>query len=157
MRIGRDGSWYYHGSPILRPRMVQLFASVLRHDADGRYYLVTPAEKLAIQVDDAPFVAVGMTVHGEGEGQVLVFRTNVEEEVMAGAEHPLRFDVDPRSEEPTPYVHVRDRLEALISRPVFYDLIDLAVEREVDGAAWLGIWSAGTFFPLGLADQLDRC
>jgi len=157
MRIGRDGSWYYHGSPIRRPKMVQLFASVLRHDADDRYYLVTPVEKLAIQVDDAPFVAIEMTAHGGGQEQVLVFRTNVEEEVMAGAEHPLRFALDAVSGEPAPYVHVRDRLEALIARSVYYDLVDLAVEREVDGKVWLGIWSAGTFFPLGLAEELDDC
>jgi hypothetical protein len=156
MRIARDGTWHYRDSPIGRPRMVELFASVLRRD-DDRFYLVTPAEKLSIQVDDAPFVAVEMTVHGAAEAQVLVFRTNVGEEVMAGPGHALRFVVDPESGEPAPYLHVRDRLEALLTRPVFYDLVDLAVEREADGQVWLGVWSAGTFFPLGLADDLDGC
>jgi hypothetical protein len=156
MRIARDGTWTYRDSPIQRSRMVALFSSVLRREGDG-YYLVTPVEKLSIEVEDAPFVAVEMTVHGEAEDQVLVFRTNVGEEVMAGPEHGLRFEVDPESEEPAPYLHVRDRLEALIARTVFYDLVDLAVAREMEGRTWLGIWSAGAFFPLGLADELDAC
>jgi hypothetical protein len=156
MRIARDGTWHYRGSPIGRPRMVELFASVLRRD-DDRFYLVTPAERLSIQVDDAPFVAVEMTVHGAAEAQVLVFRTNVGEEVMAGPDHALRIVVDPGSGEPAPYVHVRDRLEALLTRPVFYELVDLAIEHKSDGQVWLGVWSAGVYFPLGLADDLDRC
>lgn len=146
MRIARDGTWFYEGSPIGRKPMVRLFSTVLRHDHDGRYYLVTPVEKLAIRVDDAPFIAVEMTVHGAGEAQVLTFRTNVEDEVMAGSEHPIRVALAPNGE-PSPYVHVRDRLEALISRAVFYDLVELAVER--DGR--FGVWSAGVFFPLGEA------
>ena len=146
MRIARDGTWFYQGSPIGRSPMVRLFSTVLRHDADGRYYLVTPVEKLAIRVDDAPFLAVEMTVHGAGERQVLTFRTNVEDEVMACAEHPIRVAIAPNGE-PAPYVHVRDRLEALIARAVFYDLVELATER--DGR--LGVWSAGAFFPLGEA------
>jgi len=156
MRIARDGTWHYRGSPIGRPRMVELFASVLRRDGE-RFYLVTPAERLSIQVDDAPFVAVEMTVHGAAEAQVLVFRTNVGEEVMAGPDHALRFVVDPESGQPAPYVHVRDRLEALLTRSVFYELVDLAIEREAGGQVWLGVWSAGVYFPLGLADDLDRC
>jgi hypothetical protein len=144
MRIGRDGTWFYQGGPIGRKPMVRLFSTVLRHDEDGRYYLVTPVEKLAIRVDDAPFLAVEMTAHGEGEAQVLTFRTNVEDEVMAGPEHPIRVAVAADGE-PSPYVHVRDRLEALIARAVFYDLVELAVER--DGR--FGVWSAGVFFPIG--------
>jgi len=151
MRIGRDGTWYYQGSAIGRPAMVRLFSTILRHDADGRFYLVTPAEKLGIVVDDAPFVAVEMTVHGRGEAQVLTFRTNVDEEIMAGPEHPIRVAIDADSGEPAPYVLIRDRLEALIARPVYYDLADLAVEQPGDGADELGVWSAGRFFPLGRA------
>jgi hypothetical protein len=146
MRIARDGTWFYQGSPISRKPMVRLFSTVLRQDEDGRYYLVTPVEKLAIRVDDAPFLAVEMTAHGAGEAQVLTFRTNVEDEVMAGPEHPIRVAVAADGE-PSPYVHVRDRLEALIARAVFYDLVELAVER--DGR--LGVWSAGAYFPLGEA------
>ncbi len=149
MRIARDGAWYYLGSLIKRPKMVRLFASILRHDQDGTYYLVTPVEKFAITVDDAPFQAVAMTVHHQGRDQVLTFRTNVDDEVMAGPEHPIRVEIDPVTEEPSPYLHVRARLEALISRAIFYDLVDLAVEEERNGKSQFGIWSAGVFFPIG--------
>jgi hypothetical protein len=149
MRIARDGTWFYNGSPIGRKPMVKLFSSVLRHDDDDRFYLVTPVEKLGIMVDDAPFVAVEMAVHGAGHDQVLTFRTNVDDEVMAGPEHAIRVETDPASEEPSPYVHVRDRLEALIARPVFYDLVELAVEEELDGELQFGVWSAGCFFAIG--------
>lgn len=154
IRIARDGTWYHEGRPIARPRMVKLFASILRRDGE-RYYLVTPAEKLAIEVEAAPFLAVEMTAHGAGEAQVLVFRTNVDDEVMAGPEHAIRVETAAASAEPAPYVHVRGRLEALIARPVFYDMVELAVARELDGVAWLGVWSAGAFFPLARADELD--
>lgn len=147
MRISRDGAWHYLGSPINRPAMVKLFASILRRDADEIYYLVTPVEKFSITVDDAPFQAVAMTVHGTGREQVLTFRTNVDDEVMAGPEHAIRVEIDPETEEPSPYVHVRGRLEALITRAIFYDLVDLAVEETADGGTRLGIWSAGIFFP----------
>ncbi len=149
MRIARDGTWYYLGSAIKRQKMVQLFASILRHDQDGTYYLVTPVEKFAITVDDAPFQAVAMDVHGQGREQVLTFRTNVDDEVMAGPEHPIRVEIDPVTEEPSPYVHVRAGLEALISRAIFYDLVELAVEEDRDGKTQFGIWSAGVFFPIG--------
>ncbi len=155
MRIGRDGSWYYLGSRIDREAMVKLFSTVLRHDPDERYYLVTPVEKIAITVDDAPFVAVEMTVHGAGRDQVLTFRTNVDDELMAGPEHPIRVESDAKSGEPSPYVHVRARLEALISRPVYYQMADLAViEESADGPNY-GVWSAGAFFPLGEAEKDD--
>ena len=155
IRIGRDGGWYHEGARIGRKRMVKLFSSVLRLDDDGIYYLVTPAEKLAIRVDDAPFVAVEMTVHGEAAEQVLVFRTNVDEEVIAGPEHPIRIALDPASDEPSPYILIRDRLEALIARAVFYDLVELGVEGEIDGESHLGVWSAGVFFPIARADALE--
>lgn len=149
MRIARDGTWYYMGSPIGRKPMVRMFSSILRHDQDGKYYLVTPVEKVGIIVDDAPLLAVEMTVEGEGAERILAFRTQVDDVVVADAAHPIRVAIDPVSGEPSPYVLVRDRLEALISRAVFYDLVELAEEREVAGVPTLGLWSAGTFFALG--------
>ena len=151
IRIARDGTWFYMGTPIGRQRMVKLFATVLRHDDDGKYYLVTPVEKLEITVDDAPFVAVEMKVHGEGPGRALVFRTNVDEEVIADATHPIEVKIDPETKEPAPYVKVRDRLWALIARSVFFDLVNLAEDGEVDGTPRFGVWSAGRFFPIGEA------
>lgn len=155
IRIARDGTWYHEGRPILRQRLVKLFASILRRDEDV-YFLVTPVEKLAIEVEDAPFIAVEMTVHGAGREQVLVFRTNVDDRVMAGPEHPLRIETAPGSEAPSPYVHVRDGLEALIARSVYYDLVELAEVRQIGEAPWLGVWSAGTFFPLAEAEGLEN-
>ena len=149
MRIARDGTWFYQGTPIGRKPMVRLFSTILRRDGDD-YVLVTPVEKVGIKVDDAPFVAVRLDVQGEGERQVLRFITNVEDEVEAGPEHPLRVVIDPRTQEPSPYVHVRANLEALINRNVFYQLVELAVSRTVDGQRWLGVWSHGEFFPIGL-------
>ena len=155
MRIARDGTWYYMGSPIGRKPMVRLFSSILRHDDDGKFYLVTPVEKVGITVDDAPLLAVEMNVEGEGAGRVIAFRTQVDDIVVADAAHPIRVAIDPASGEPAPYVLVRDRLEALIARAVFYDLVDLAEEREIDGRMMLGIWSGGTFFTLGPAESED--
>ncbi|BCA30056.1 hypothetical protein FBY21_5635 [Pseudomonas sp. SLBN-26] len=148
MRIARDGTWYYLGSPIGRKPMVRLFSSIIRRDGDD-YFLVTPVEKVGITVEDAPFVAVSVEVSGEGERQVLRFVTHVEDEVEAGAEHPIRVVIDPVTQEPSPYVHVRANLEALIHRNVFYQLVELAVVREIDGRRWLGVWSGGEFFPIG--------
>lgn len=148
MRIARDGTWYYLGSPIGRKPMVRLFSSIIRRDGDD-YFLVTPVEKVGITVEDAPFVAVSVEVGGEGERQVLRFVTHVEDEVEAGAEHPIRVAIDPVTQEPSPYVHVRANLEALIHRNVFYQLVELAVVREIDGRRWLGVWSGGEFFPIG--------
>ncbi|MEX6503237.1 DUF1285 domain-containing protein [Pseudomonas zhanjiangensis] len=147
MRIARDGGWFYMGTPIGRPAMVRLFSTIIRRDGDD-YFLVTPVEKVGIRVDDAPFVAVSLQVTGEGEAQVLHFTTNVEDRVTAGAEHPLRFALDEQTEEPSPYVRVRSNLEALIHRNQFYQLVELAVPREIDGRVWLGVWSAGVFFPI---------
>lgn len=148
MRIARDGTWYYLGTPIGRKPMVKLFSTIIRRDGND-YFLVTPVEKVGITVDDAPFVAVSVEVSGEGEEQVLRFVTNVEDEVEAGAEHPIRVETDPVTQEPAPYVHVRTNLEALIHRNVFYQLVELAVVREIDGRNWLGLWSGGQFFPIG--------
>lgn len=148
MRIARDGSWYYLGTPIGRKAMVRLFSTIIRREGDD-YFLVTPVEKVGIQVDDAPFVAVTLDVEGAGEEQVLRFRSNVEDEVVADAQHPIRVQIDPQTQEPAPYLLVRSNLEALIHRNVFYQLVELAVERQIDGRSWLGVWSSGMFFTIG--------
>lgn len=149
MRIARDGTWHYQGSPIERASLVKLFASVLKRDPAGDYWLETPVEKCRIRVDDAPFVAVAMTVQGDGCDRTLSFTTNVDENVIADAAHPIRVEVDPESGEPAPYIRVRDGLDALIARAVFYDLVELGVEVDRDGETVLGVWSGGTFFALG--------
>lgn len=148
IRIARDGSWHYMGTPIGRPEMVRLFSSVLRRDEDG-FYLVTPVEKLKIRVDDAPFLAVDMACEGAGDERLLVFSTQTGDRAIADKEHPLRVETDPETGEPAPYILIRDRLEALIARPVFYRLVDLAEERVVDGRRRLEVRSAGCRFPLG--------
>jgi hypothetical protein len=153
IRIARDGTWFYHGSPIGRKPLVKLFASVLRRDADGTYWLITPAEQCRIRVDDAPFTAVEMSVEGEGRNRLLTFRTNVDENVNAGPDHPIRVVIDPETGEPSPYIYVRDGLEALIVRSVFYDLVELGVEAlQDDGSRILGVWSGGMIFALGRID-----
>ncbi|MDR0210676.1 MAG: DUF1285 domain-containing protein [Pseudomonas putida] len=148
MRIARDGTWYYLGTPIGRKPMVRLFSTIIRRDGDD-YFLVTPVEKVGIRVDDAPFVAVTLDVEGSGEHQVLRFTSNVDDQVAAGRDHPLRVEIDPRTQEPSPYVLMRSNLEALIHRNVFYQLVELAVPREIDGHTWLGVWSGGEFYPIG--------
>ena len=153
MRIARDGTWHYMGSPIGRPALVRLFAGVLQRDDDGDFWLVTPAEMCRIRVDDAPFTAVEMSATGTGAGQVLEFRTNVDDRVVAGPDHPIRVEIDADTGEPTPYITVRDGLDALIVRSVFYDLVELGEEREIDGDTRLGIWSNGEFFEIGSTDD----
>ncbi|NOZ42964.1 MAG: DUF1285 domain-containing protein [Alphaproteobacteria bacterium] len=144
MAIRRDGHWDYMGSPISRPAMVRLFSTILRHDDDGKYYLVTPVEKVGIRVEDVPFVAVELRVEGKGHDQILHFRTNVDDVVALDSTHPLRVDFAANGE-PSPYILVRDRLDALISRPVYYQLAEMV--EEIDGV--YGVWSSGVFFPLG--------
>lgn len=147
IRIARDGTWFYLGTPIGRPELVRLFASILKREGDG-YFLVTPVEKVGIRVDDAPFVAVDFEPSGHGRDQVLTFETNLGELVQAGRDHPLRFTRDPESGEPSPYVMVRNGLEALIDRKSFYRLVELGVHEEHDGVDWFGPWSGGMFFPI---------
>jgi len=154
IRIARDGTWFYMGTPIGRERLVRLFSTVLRHDEDGKYYLVTPVEKVGIIVEDAPFLAVAMRVEGKGREQKLIFTTNVGDDAEAGSEHPIRFEIDAETGEPAPYVHVRARLEALINRAVFYDLVALGVEEPHQGRSWFGVWSGGQFFPFMPADEM---
>lgn len=148
MRIARDGTWFYCGSPIGRPALVKLFASVLHRETDGRYWLVTPAERGLIEVEDAPFLAVELAVEGVGHYQQLIFRTNLDEFVTAGPEHPLRVETAATGE-PAPYILVRGELEARLARPVFYELVDLGTEEQVGDASLFGVWSKGMFFPLG--------
>jgi uncharacterized protein len=154
MRIALDGTWFYEGTPIGRKRLVKLFSRILRHDEDGKYYLVTPVEKVGLIVEDAPFIGVEMRVEGEGENQVLQFRTNVDDWVRVDPDHALRFEVDPASGGLKPYVLVRGRLEALVARAVYYDLAALGVEHIVAGVKWYGVWSCGIFFPMARADDL---
>jgi len=149
IRIARDGTWYYQNSPIRRLPLVKLFASVLRREADGDYWLVTPAERGRIEVEDAPFVAVELEAEGQGRDQSLTFRTNLDDKVAAGESHPLRVTTDPATGEPRPYVLVSPGLEALLLRPVFYHLIERGQEATIDGTSQFGVWSNGKFFPLG--------
>src|SRR5262245_17825226 len=130
LRIRSDGVWLYRDSPIGRPALVKLFAGVLRKDADGRHYLVTPAGKIDVAVDDAPFLAVEMEARGSGSAQSLIFRTNVDDIVTAGPDHPLRFAIEPESGGLKPYLNVRGRLEALVTRALLYDLVELGTEEE---------------------------
>lgn len=150
MRIARDGTWYYQGTPITRKPMVRLFSTVLKREGSG-WFLVTPVEKVGIQVEDAPFVAVLLTVEGEGERQVLRFTNNLDTCFTAGPEHPLRVETNAVTGEPAPYVTVRGDLEALIHRNVFYQLVELAEVRDVRGQKLLGVMSSGVFFSLGEA------
>lgn len=143
MRIARDGSWYHEGRPIARPAMVRLFSTILRREPDGRFVLVTPAEKLDIEVEDAPFVAVETKSEGVGRARSLAFRLNTDDLVVAGPDHPLRIEL--RDDGPHPYVEVRRGLDALIARPVYYELAELALDAGTDPP---GLWSSGAFFPL---------
>ncbi|MEI9408797.1 DUF1285 domain-containing protein [Mesorhizobium salmacidum] len=156
MEIKADGTWFYLGTPIGRMPLVQLFSSVLRKDADGRTYLVTPVEKVGIRVADAPFIAVEMDVSGEGEDQVITFRTNVGDVVEAGPERPLRFVDENETGGLKPYLLVRGRLEALVARPVMYELVGHGEEIEVDGRTMFSVRSKNAVFPIMPADQLER-
>lgn len=149
MRIARDGTWFYDGTPIGRPELVRLFSTILRKDGE-RYVLVTPVEKVGITVDDAPFVAVDFTVDGEGEQQSLTFETSLGDRATAGADRPIRVERDTETGEPSPYVLIRDRLEALIDRKSFYRLVDIGAHRD----GWFGLWSGGQFFPVIPSDEL---
>lgn len=147
MEIRRDGSWWYLGTPIGRHALVRLFASILKREGD-RYYLVTPVEKVGIRVQDAPFLATDFRVEGAGRDQVLTFVTSVEDEATAGPELPIRVKRDPATGEPSPYVLIRDGMEALIDRKSFYRLVDLGVHEPHEGEGWFGLWSGGRFFPV---------
>lgn len=153
MEIKRDGTWFYEGTPIGRKPMVRLFSTILKREGDA-YFLVTPVEKVGIRVEDAPFVAVDLEAAGEGRDQVIRFTTNVGDTVLAGPDNAIRVLRDKR-DEPSPYIHVRAGLEALIDRKSFYRLVDLGEAHEVDGTAWFGVWSQGEFFRIIPVAELD--
>ena len=155
MRIAPDGTWFYMKTPIGRPALVKLFASVLKREGD-RYFLVTPVEKCGITVDDAPFLAVEMKVDDEAAGRTLHFRTNVDDWVVCGQDHRLRFEPEPKTGGLKPYLHVRRDLWAKGSRPLFYDLVELGEEREVAGEQMFGVASGGEFFVMAPADSLKE-
>jgi uncharacterized protein len=153
MRIGADGTWYYLKTPIGRPALVKLFASVLKREGD-KYFLVTPVEKCGITVDDAPFLAVELNVEQSPSGRVLHFRTNVDDWVKCGAAHALRFEPEAGTGGLKPYLHVRRDLWAKVTRTLFFDLVELGEEREVAGRAMFGVTSMGEFFPMAPAEQV---
>lgn len=155
IHIDRNGRWFYHGSPINRKEMVCLFASVMHRDENGAYWLVTSEERGTIGVDDVPFLAVEMFTCQCGRDLVISFRTNVDELVTVDPAHPLRVDECPETGEPLPYVMVRDGLEARLTRSVYYELVALGFEEIVNDERLYGLWSSGTFFPLGRLGDLD--
>lgn len=153
MRIAADGTWYYLKTPIGRPALVKLFASVLKRE-DNKYFLVTPVEKCGIQVEDAPFLAVEMNVEQRATGCILHFRTNVDDWVACGPEHALRFEPEPGTGGLKPYLHVRRDLWAKVTRTLFFDLVELGEERDVAGRPMFGVVSMGSFFAMAGAEQV---
>ena len=152
MRIAADGTWFYQKTPIGRPALVRLFASVLKREGDN-YYLVTPVEKCGIAVDDAPFLAVELKV--DDAPRQLTFRTNVDDWVVCGPEHPLRFEPERETGGLKPYLHVRRNLWAKVTRALFYDLVELGEERDIDGTSMFGVASGGEFYPMAPAATLE--
>lgn len=148
IRIAANGDWYHEGTKIQRKELVKLFSSILRRVGND-FFLVTPVEKMQIQVDDAPFTAVGFKAIGEGDQQQLFFVTNVDDVVCLDASHRLQMTVDPLTQAPRPYIHIRNNLQALISRAVFYQLVDIATEMHRDGKREIGVMSSGEWFSLG--------
>ena len=155
MRIAADGTWFYLKTPIGRPALVKLFASVLKREGD-KFFLVTPVEKCGIQVDDAPFLAVEMKIEDGPRGHVLNFRTNVDDWVTCERDHALRFEPEPNTGGLKPYLHVRRDLWAKVTRPLFYDLVELGEERDVAGERMFGVASGAEFFVMAPADSLKE-
>lgn len=155
MRIARDGTWFYLGTPIGRKPLVKLFSSIIRKDG-ADYFLVTPIEKVGITVDDAPFVAIDFEVAGTGRAQVITFVTSVDDTAEAGAGHPIRVTRDRDSDEPAPYILIRANLEALIDRKSFYRLVEIGEHHVVDGERWFGVWSGGEFFPFIRSVEVEQ-
>lgn len=153
MRIAADGTWFYLKTPIGRPALVRLFASVLKREGD-RYFLVTPVEKCGIRVDDAPFLAVELNIAGGKAGRILNFRTNVDDWIACGPQHVLRFEPETGTGGLKPYLHVRRNLWAKVTRSLFFDLVELGEERDVDGTAMFGVASDGAFFPMAPAEAM---
>ena len=155
IRIARDGTWFYMGTPIGRPELVRLFSTILRKDGDS-YVLVTPVEKVGITVEDAPFVAVDFELEGSGQAQTLTFTTNVADTVKAGPDAPIRIERDPKTGEPSPYVRIRANLDALIDRKSFYRLVDIGTSEIYQGKDWFGVWSGGQFFSIIPSAELSQ-
>jgi hypothetical protein len=153
IRIARDGTWFYLGTPIGRRPLVKLFSSILKKEGD-RFFLVTPVEKVGITVEDAPFVAVDFDIAGAEAAQKIVFVTQVDDRVTAGPDHPIRVSHDPETGEPAPYVMVRGGMEALIDRKSFYRLVEIGEIAAHEGKPWFGVWSDGAFFPILPAEDL---
>ena len=153
IRIGTDGTWFYLGTPIARESLVRLFANTLKRDEQGDFWLVTPYEMCRIRVDDAPFTAVELLVNGSGINRQLTFKTNVNEKVRAGRKNAIRVEVDDHTGEPRPYIEIRDGIDALILRSVFYEMIELGEEKRRGGANFFGVWSDGVFFELGALES----
>jgi len=153
MRIAADGTWFYLKTPIGRPALVKLFASVLRREGE-KYFLVTPVEKCGISVDDVPFLAVELNVEENSAGRVLNFRTNVDDWVACGPQHKLRFEPEAGTGGLKPYLHIRRDLWARVTRALFFELVELGEERAVDGVAMFGVASMGVFFPMAPAKQV---
>jgi len=149
MVIKSDGSWWHEGTRITRLPLVKLFASILRKDEDGTTYLVTPVEKIAIEVERGHFIATRVDIEGEGEAQRVFFTTHLDDVVEAGGEHPIRVETDKDTLEPAPFINIRGRLEASMTRPVFYELVENSVEIDTGHGKQLGIFAGGQFFPLG--------
>ena len=153
MTISKSGKWYYMGSEIKRPAMVKLFSGILRLESDNSYYLVTPVEKVRIQVEDAPFVAVAITKEQSEGINTVTFRTNLNDEIVLSKENPLSIEIK-KNDEPSPYITVRNNLRALISRSVFYELVDLAETIPIDGVPYLAIKSKGEIFKIHKVEDL---
>jgi hypothetical protein len=156
MEIKADGTWFYMGTPIGRQPLVRLFSTVLRKDADGKTYLVTPVEKVGIRVEDAPFLGVELNVSGDADARIMTFRTNVGDIVEAGADNPLRFVIDKTTNGLKPYLLVRGRLEALLARPVMYELVNHGEEIDIDGKTMFAVRSKGVVFPIMPANELEK-
>jgi hypothetical protein len=154
MRIATDGTWFYQKTPIGRPALVKLFASIIKREGD-RYFLVTPVEKCGITVDDAPFLAVELRIVPAAAGRLLQFRTNVDDWVDCGPEHRLRFEPEPETGGLKPYVHIRRDLWAKVTRALFFDLVELGEERLIDGTAMFGVASGGEFFAMAPAAGIE--
>ena len=153
MTISKSGKWYYMGSEIKRPAMVKLFSGILRLESDNSYYLVTPVEKVRIQVEDAPFVAVAITKEQSEGMNTVTFRTNLNDEIVLSKENPLSIEIK-KNDEPSPYITVRNNLRALITRSVFYELVDLAETIPIDGVPYLAIKSQGEIFKIHKVEDL---
>ena len=155
MSIDNHGIWHYEGSPIGRSELIKLFSSVMRRDNIGDHWLITPSEMCRIQVDDAAFMAIELTQEGSGKDQNLTFRTNIDKTYVLSASHPLRIENNPDTGEPAPYIGLDHGIEAKLSRAVFYQLVNLAIEETVQRDKIYGIWSGGHFSPIGSAEEIE--